>query len=73
MGTRGALGDDQARGDLTRELAEWNRTLERRVEQQVEEIERMDRLRRFLSSPVADVIVSVGGEDLLESRVTAPR
>lgn len=43
------------------------------MEQQVEEIERMDRLRRFLSPQVADVIVSVGGEDLLESRVTALR
>ena len=43
------------------------------MEQQVEEIERMDRLRRYLSPQVADVIVSVGGEDLLESRVTALR
>jgi class 3 adenylate cyclase/CheY-like chemotaxis protein len=48
-------------------LAEWNRTLERRVEEQVAEIERINRLRRFLSPQVAKVIVSAGGEQLLES------
>jgi DNA-binding response OmpR family regulator len=31
------------------ELAEWNRTLEARVQRQVEELERVGRLRRFLS------------------------
>src|SRR5712691_8903153 len=30
------------------ELAEWNRTLERRVQEQVAELERLGRLRRFL-------------------------
>jgi adenylate cyclase len=30
------------------ELAEWNRTLEDRVSEQVEELEKMSRLRRFL-------------------------
>src|SRR5205807_41133 len=48
------------------ELAEWNRTLEERVATQVVELERLGRLRRFLSPQLADVI-SAGGEQLLES------
>lgn len=40
------------------ELAEWSRTLEQRVHQQVEELERMGRLRRFLSPQLADLVVS---------------
>src|SRR5207247_11290042 len=42
------------------ELAEWNRTLEARVAEQVEELERMARLRRFLSPTVAAVVMSRG-------------
>lgn len=49
------------------ELAEWNRSLETRVRQQVEELERLNRLRRFLSPQLADVIVSSGDEALLKS------
>jgi adenylate cyclase len=49
------------------ELAGWNRTLERRVAEQVEQIERLARLRRFLAPQIADVILSTGGEALLES------
>jgi adenylate cyclase len=40
------------------ELAEWNRTLEGRVRDQVEEIERMSRLRRFLSPQIAELVLS---------------
>jgi adenylate cyclase len=40
------------------ELAEWNRTLEARVRDQVEEIERMSRLRRFLSPQIAELVLS---------------
>ena len=50
------------------ELAAWNRTLERRVVEQVAEIERVSRLRRFLSPQVADAVVSDGAEALLASR-----
>ena len=50
----------------TSELAEWNRTLEARVDEQVEELEKMNRLRRFLSPTLAEVIVSQG-ESVLES------
>ncbi|HKY51346.1 MAG TPA: response regulator [Candidatus Limnocylindria bacterium] len=40
------------------ELAEWNRTLEGRVREQVEEIERVGRLRRFLSPQIAELVLS---------------
>jgi len=40
------------------ELAEWNHTLEGRVREQVEEIERVGRLRRFLSPQIAELVLS---------------
>ncbi|HEV3168068.1 MAG TPA: response regulator, partial [Isosphaeraceae bacterium] len=49
------------------ELAQWNRTLETRVRTQVEELERLGRLRRFLSPQVADLVMSTGNEGMLES------
>ncbi len=49
------------------ELAEWNRTLAARVRQQVEELERLGRLRRFLAPQLADLLVSAGDEHILES------
>ena len=49
------------------ELAQWNCTLEQRVAQQLGEIERMSRLRRFLSPQIAELIVSSGEEKVLES------
>jgi adenylate cyclase len=48
------------------ELAELNQTLESRVEAQVEELERMSRLRRFLSPTLAELVLSEG-ESVLES------
>ena len=48
-------------------LAALNRTLEARVAAQVAEIERIGRLRRFLSPQVAELVLSSGGEALLES------
>lgn len=47
------------------ELAEMNRTLEERVESQVEELERLGRLRRFLPPALAEAIVA--DESVLES------
>jgi adenylate cyclase len=41
-----------------RELAVWNTTLEARVEEQVAQLARLARLRRFLSPKVADLIVT---------------
>ena len=49
------------------ELADLNKRLEHRVADQVSEIERMGRLRRFLPPQVADLIVASGGEKQLES------
>src|SRR6516225_5130411 len=49
------------------ELATWNKTLEQRVADQLGEIERMGKLRRFLSPQVADLIVASGMEKLLQS------
>jgi adenylate cyclase len=49
------------------QLARWNRDLEGRVAAQVAELENLKRLRRFLSPQLADLIVSSGHEDLLES------
>jgi adenylate cyclase len=51
----------------TAELAAWNRELETRVEIQVSQLERMGRLRRFLSPQVAELIVDTGNESVLES------
>lgn len=50
-----------------RELAEWNRTLEARVAQQVDELQRLGRLRRFLAPQIAELVVASGDEALLES------
>jgi class 3 adenylate cyclase/CheY-like chemotaxis protein len=52
---------------LAEELAEWNRSLEARVAAQVGELERAQRLRRFLSPQLADVILKSGDTGLLES------
>jgi GAF domain-containing protein len=49
------------------EIAKLNAQLEQRVADQVGEIERMSRLRRFLPPQVADLIVASGGERQLES------
>jgi len=51
----------------TDELAAWNRELETRVEIQVSQLERMGRLRRFLSPQVAELILDSGDESVLES------
>jgi adenylate cyclase len=48
-------------------LAEWNATLEARVAEQVGELERLSRLRRFLSPQLADLIVSSADESVLQS------
>jgi class 3 adenylate cyclase len=47
------------------ELAGLNRDLERRVEEQVQEMGRLERLRRFLSPSVADAVLSAEGEEWL--------
>ncbi len=49
------------------EVQELNRGLEQRVNDQLGELERMSRLRRFLPPQVADLIVAQGNERQLES------
>ena len=49
----------------SRELANWNAELESRVAHQVAELDRANRLRRFLSPQLADLVI--GDETLLES------
>ncbi len=51
----------------TEEVEKLNKHLEERVADQVGEIERMSRLRRFLPPQVADLIVASGSEEQLES------
>ena len=51
----------------SQELVKLNQQLEQRVSDQVGEIERMGRLRRFLPPQVADLIVASGTEKQLES------
>lgn len=51
----------------TAELLELNQTLEERVQTQVEELERLRQLQRFLSPQLADGIVLSGDESILSS------
>jgi adenylate cyclase len=48
------------------ELADWNQRLEERVEAQVGQLERLERLKGFFSPPLAEAIVA-GGEELLKT------
>jgi len=52
---------------LLNDLNKLNQQLEQRVADQVSEIDRMGRLRRFLPPQVADLIVASGAEKQLES------
>jgi len=58
------LGELRQRTD---EVAELNRGLETRVAEQVEELGRVWRLKRFLAPQLAELIVSQGDEKILES------
>src|SRR5262249_49475378 len=59
------LRDEQARH--ARELAAWNQRLEQRVQDQVTQMERLGRLKRFFVPQVADLIVSGEAEDPLKT------
>ena len=63
-----ALEQAQKLADQAKELAAWNATLEERVAAQVGEIERVSRLKRFLSPQIADLVAaSDEAQNLLES------
>jgi adenylate cyclase len=49
------------------QLAEWNRTLEQRVQEQVAQLERLSRLKRFFSPQLAELIVTGGADDPLKT------
>jgi adenylate cyclase len=49
------------------ELKAFNEQLERRVQAQVDELERLGRLRRFLSPQLAELVVSSGDDSFLAS------
>lgn len=51
-----------------RQLEELNRTLERRVAEAVDKIERLDKLRRFFSPSVAKVLLTDQAEAYLKAR-----
>src|SRR4030095_1991778 len=53
--------------ERTDQVAELNRGLEARVAEQVEELGRIGRLKRFLAPQLAGMIVSQGDEKILES------
>ena len=59
------LRDQEARHAV--ELAEWNRTLEQRVAEQVAQVERLGRLKRFFSPQLAELIVAGGADDPLRT------
>jgi adenylate cyclase len=52
---------------LAAERAEWNKTLERRVEDQVGQLEQLGRLKRFFSPQLAELIVAGGADDPLKT------
>jgi adenylate cyclase len=58
------IGELRARTD---QVAELNRGLEARVAEQVDELGRVGRLKRFLAPQLAELIVSQGDEQILES------
>jgi adenylate cyclase len=58
------LGELRQRTD---EVGELNRDLEARVAEQVDELGRVGRLKRFLAPQLAELIVSHGDEKILES------
>jgi DNA-binding response OmpR family regulator len=48
------------------ELTAWNRVLEEQVAEQVDEVQHLQRLRRFLSAHVADAVLRAGDDSLLQ-------
>ena len=49
------------------QLAEWNKTLEERVQEQLAQLDRLGRLKSFFSPQLAESIINGGGEDLLKT------
>jgi adenylate cyclase len=64
---RARIGACLEKKRLRDELVEWNKTLERRVEEKVVEVERLGRLKRFFSPQLAELIVAGGADDPLKT------
>lgn len=62
---QGAIAIENAQ--LFQSIEAFNRRLEQRVSEQVQELERVRRLERFLAPQVAELLVSSGDESFLES------
>jgi class 3 adenylate cyclase len=52
---------------MSAQRAEWNRTLEQRVQTQVAQLDRLSRLKRFFSPQLAELIVDGGAGDPLQT------
>jgi adenylate cyclase len=63
VAARAGVGELRQR---TEEVAQLNRGLEARVAEQVEEVGRVGRLKRFLAAQPAEIIVSQADEKILE-------
>ena len=50
------------------QLADWNRSLEQRVAEQLAELERVGRLRRYLAPQIAELVLASGDDHVLETR-----
>jgi adenylate cyclase len=59
------LRDGEVR--LRNEVEEWNKRLEERVQEQVAQLERLGRLKRFFSPQLAELILSGDAEDPLKT------
>jgi adenylate cyclase len=59
------LHDQETR--YRQELAEWNQRLEQRVAEQIAQLERLGRLKRFFSPQLAELIVAGGADDPLKT------
>jgi len=52
--------------EVNRRLDDINNTLEKKVQEQVQELERVNRLRRFFSPQIVDTIISENAENILK-------
>ena len=48
------------------QIAAWNKALQQKVEEQVDELDRLGRLKGFFSPQLAEAIVSVGADEVLK-------
>jgi adenylate cyclase len=64
---RARVGASLEKKALRDEVRDWNKNLERRVEEQVAQLESLGRLKRFFSPQLAELIVAGGAEDPLKT------